>query len=61
MSDSLEEKNTSHMNYLTLTNYDESSDSVPREYDDQMKKHGRITNRKRTLLHSVPAFKAYME
>lgn len=31
------------------------------EYDDQIARHGRITNMKRSLLHSVPAFKAYME
>lgn len=44
-----------------MTDYENSSEEVRREYDDQIAKHGRITNMKRTLLHSVPAFKAYME
>lgn len=49
------------MSFLPMTEYDSASDEVRREYDDQIAKHGRITNMKRTLLHSVPAFKAYME
>lgn len=49
------------MSYLSMTEYDKSNDEVRREYDDQIAKFGRITNMKRTLLHSVPAFKAYME
>lgn len=49
------------MNFIPLTEYESSSEAVKREYDDQIAKHGRITNMKRTLLHSVPAFKAYME
>lgn len=49
------------MSYLSLTEYETSGEDVRREYDDQIKKHGRITNMKRVLLHSVPAFKAYME
>ena len=44
-----------------MTDYETASDEVKREYDDQIAKHGRITNMKRTLLHNVPAFKAYME
>lgn len=46
---------------IPMTDYESASDEVKREYDDQIAKHGRITNMKRTLLHSVPAFKAYME
>ncbi len=49
------------MAYIPMTEYENASDEVKREYDDQIKKHGRITNMKRTLLHNVPAFKAYME
>ena len=49
------------MSYLPLTNYENASPEVKREYDDQIAKHGRVTNMKRTLLHSVPAFHAYME
>jgi alkylhydroperoxidase family enzyme len=49
------------MSYIPMTEYDNSSEEVKREYDDQIAKHGRITNMKRTLLHNVPSFKAYME
>ncbi|MGN1117875.1 MAG: carboxymuconolactone decarboxylase family protein [Acutalibacteraceae bacterium] len=49
------------MSYLSMMDYETSSDEVRREFDDQIQKHGRITNMKKTLLHSVPAFKAYME
>ncbi len=49
------------MSYIPMTEYDTASAEVRREYDDQIAKHGRITNMKRTLLHDVPAFKAYME
>ncbi len=49
------------MAYLPMTEYENSSEEVKREYEDQIAKHGRITNMKRTLLHNVPAFKAYME
>lgn len=49
------------MSYLPMTEYETSSEEVRREYDDQISKHGRITNMKRTLLSSIPAFHAYME
>ena len=49
------------MSYLSMMDYDTSSEEVRHEFDDQIAKHGRITNMKKTLLHSVPAFKAYME
>lgn len=49
------------MSLLSFTNYETANSDVRKEYDDQIKKHGRITNMKRTLLHSVPSFKAYME
>ena len=49
------------MSYIPMTEYDSSSDAVKAEYDDQIAKHGRITNMKRTLLHNLPSFKAYME
>lgn len=41
--------------------YEEGSPAVQAEFMDQIHKHGRITNMKKTLLHSVPAFKALME
>ncbi|MGI6745594.1 MAG: hypothetical protein BWY46_00729 [Firmicutes bacterium ADurb.Bin300] len=49
------------MCYLPLTEYDTADEAVKREYDDQISKHGRITNMKRTLLHNIPAFHAYMQ
>ncbi|HWQ99075.1 MAG TPA: hypothetical protein VN538_13410 [Clostridia bacterium] len=49
------------MSYLPMTEYENSDASVRREYDDQIQKHGRITNMKRTLLNHPPSFHAYME
>jgi len=46
---------------VSQVDYDSASEEVRREIDDQIRKHGRVTNMKRTLLQSVPAFKAYME
>ena len=46
---------------IPMTDYETASEAVRHEYDDQIQKHGRITNMKRTLLHDVPAFKTYME
>jgi hypothetical protein len=44
-----------------MTEYETSPEEVRREYDDQIARQGRITNMKRTLLHSLPAYKTYME
>lgn len=44
-----------------MTEYETAGEDVRREYDHQIARHGRITNMKRTLLRSVPAFRAYME
>ncbi|HEX2947908.1 MAG TPA: hypothetical protein VHT96_18370 [Clostridia bacterium] len=41
--------------------YENASDAAREQFDDQIGKHGRITNMKRTLLHSLPAFHALME
>ena len=49
------------MSFLPMTDYETASEAVRKEYDDQIAKHGRITNMKRTLLLSIPAFTAYME
>jgi hypothetical protein len=49
------------MSFLPMTEYENAAADVRREYDDQIARHGRITNMKRTLLHSVPCFHAYME
>jgi len=49
------------MAYIPMTEYDNSNEAVRARYDDQIAKHGRITNMKRTLLHNVKAFDAFME
>ncbi|MDR2525538.1 MAG: hypothetical protein LBC83_05035 [Oscillospiraceae bacterium] len=49
------------MPYIPMTEYDGATEDVRTRYDDQIAKHGRITNMKRTLLHSIKAFDAYME
>ncbi|MBR0112473.1 MAG: hypothetical protein IJM02_01895 [Clostridia bacterium] len=46
---------------IPMTEYETSSEEVKREYEDQIQKHGRITNMKRTLLHDVQSFKTYMD
>ncbi|MDO8613968.1 MAG: hypothetical protein Q7R32_14285 [Dehalococcoidia bacterium] len=41
--------------------YAEAAPAVRAAHDDVVREHGRITNMKRTLLHSLPAFRALME
>lgn len=49
------------MSRIKPVEYIEASQSAKEAHDDHLANHGRITNMKRTLLHSVPAFKALME
>ncbi|PJZ45956.1 carboxymuconolactone decarboxylase family protein [Leptospira brenneri] len=49
------------MSRISLTEYDSANQEVKKEYDYQISKNGRITNMKRTLLHSLPSYHAYME
>ncbi len=49
------------MQLIPMTDYETADAAVKAEYDDQIQKHGRITNMKRTLLHDVQAFKTYMD
>ncbi len=49
------------MSFIPMTDYESAGEDVRREYDDQIAKHGRITNMKRTLLHDVQSFKTYMD
>jgi alkylhydroperoxidase family enzyme len=42
-------------------NYDTAPPEAQRAHDEHLARHGRVTNMKRTLLQSVPAFQAYME
>jgi hypothetical protein len=46
---------------IAMTEYDSSDLEVKKRYDQQICQHGRITNMKRTLLNSIPAFDIYME
>lgn len=48
------------MVYVTPLTYETASPKAQAAFDDQIKQHGRITNMKKTLLHSVPAFEALM-
>jgi alkylhydroperoxidase family enzyme len=41
--------------------YENATPEAQAEFDDQIHKNGRITNMKRTLLHSLPSFHALME
>jgi len=49
------------MAYLSLVDYDSASNEVKEQIDYQIENHGRITNMKLTLLHSLPAYHALME
>lgn len=49
------------MAYISQIKYEEATKDVKELYDDQIKCNGRITNMKKTLLHSVPSFKTLME
>lgn len=49
------------MAYISQVKYENSSDEVKKAIDKQIQDHGRITNMKLTLLHSLPAYHALME
>ena len=49
------------MDFIPMTEYESANEEVKSRYDDQIAKHGRITNMKRTLLHNVKAFDVFME
>lgn len=49
------------MERIPQVNYETATPEVQKEFDDQIAKHGRITNMKKTLLNSLPAFNALME
>lgn len=46
---------------ITPLTIDAASQESRREWDSQLAAHGRMTNMKRTLAHSWPAFRALME
>ncbi len=49
------------MAYISQVKYEEASPEVKAQFDYQIKHNGRITNMKKTLLHSLPAYRALME
>lgn len=49
------------MAYISKVEYETASEEVKKLIDEQIKDHGRITNMKLTLLHSIPAYHALME
>ena len=46
---------------IPTVEYAEATAAVRAAHDEVVRQHGRITNMKRTLLHSLPAFHALME
>src|SRR6058998_1167668 len=46
---------------ITPITYDTAPAPVREAHDEHIRRHARITNMKRTLLHSLPAFHALME
>ena len=46
---------------ITPVEYEKTSNTARELFDDQISRHGRITNMKKTLLHSPVAFHALME
>lgn len=49
------------MSRIEIPTYESLNAEARAAYDGQIKAHGRITNMKKTLLHSVPAFHVLME
>lgn len=49
------------MAYISQVEYETASREVKEQFDFQIKHHGRITNMKKTLLHSMPSYRALME
>lgn len=46
---------------IKMIEYETASIEAKAEYDNQIKKHGKITNMKKTLLNHVPSFRVLME
>ena len=59
--DALAEKESEFMPRIRPVEYEEATPAVRAAHDEVVHEHGRITNMKRTLLHSLPAFHALME
>lgn len=46
---------------IPTVEYENASAEAKKEYENQLRQHGRITNMKKTLLNHVPSFKVLME
>ena len=49
------------MAHISQVKFEEASDEVKEQFDYQIRHNGKITNMKKTLLHSLPAYRALME
>lgn len=49
------------MAHISQVRYEDASKEVKEQFDYQIRHNGRITNMKKTLLHSLPAYHALME
>ena len=49
------------MPYISQIDYDSAPAAVREAHDEEVQKRGHVTNMKRTLMHSPPAYRAYME
>ncbi len=49
------------MAHISQVTYENASEEVKKLIEEQIKDHGRITNMKLTLLHSIPSYHALME
>lgn len=49
------------MAYVSQVEFENASEEVIAQFKDQKNQYGRITNMKKTLLHSLPAFHALMQ
>jgi hypothetical protein len=49
------------MAIVSYFDYDNASEEARNEFDKQMQQNGLVTNMKKTLLHSVKAYRAYQE
>ena len=49
------------MAFISQVSYESASKEVKEQFDYQIKHNGKITNMKKTLLHSLPAYRALME
>ena len=46
---------------IPYADYQNSTEEIKKAWDEQVRHNGRVTNMKKTLLHSLPAYLAYQE